>query len=404
MSTKYPGGIFSKTAVVPSGGWATASASGIWTIDQVEYWLGQSLWPTPGVAAPQQLWSTGNNDYGQLGLGNRTKYSSPKQVGSLTTWAKLNTGNSNSGVAIKSDGTLWSWGRNNSGQLGLGNVTYYSSPKQVGALTNWLSISSSVSVAAIKTDGTLWTWGDNSSGQLGQGNITGYSSPKQVGALTNWSKVSSGANSFIVAVKTNGTLWSCGDNQYGSLGDGTSTKKSSPVQVGSLTNWADVSCGDYHSIAVKTDGTLWAWGLNDNGQLGLGNTTYSYSSPKQVGSLTTWSIISAGGRQSFSIKTNGALWSWGQNAYGQLGLGNITYYSSPKQVGALTNWSQINSSAYNVMAITTAGALWGWGFNIQGALGFGNNTKYSSPKQVGALTTWVAIAPGANFSTVIKSV
>lgn len=403
MSQKYPGGIISKTAPVPSGNWATASASGIWTMEQVEYWLGQSLWPTQGVAAPLQLWSMGNNNFGQLGLGNRTKYSSPKQVGSLTTWAKLNTGNSSNSFAIKSDGTLWSWGYNSSGQLGLGNTTYYSSPKQVGALTNWLSISSSATVAAIKTDGTLWTWGDNNTGGLGQGNTTSYSSPKQVGALTGWSKVSSGNNNFIVAVKTNGTLWSCGYNQYGSLGDGTSTNKSSPVQVGSLTNWADVSCGDYHSIAVKTDGTLWAWGLNDNGQLGLGNTTYSYSSPKQVGSLTTWSIISAGGRQSFSIKTDGTLWSWGQNAYGQLGLGNRTYYSSPKQVGALTNWSKINCGSLNVMAITTVGALWGWGFNVEGALGLGNTTKYSSPKQVGALTTWIAISPNSNFSTVIKS-
>ena len=105
-------------------------------------------------------------------------------------------------AGIKLDGTLWSWGRNNFGTLGLGNTTNYSSPKQVGALTNWASISGgAIYIVAIKTDGTLWSWGYNNNGQLGLGNITDYSSPKQVGAFTSWSSafVSGTASAAILS-------------------------------------------------------------------------------------------------------------------------------------------------------------------------------------------------------------
>ena len=93
---------------------------------------------------------------------------------------------------------LYSWGANAQGQLGLGNATNYSSPKQVGLLTNWLKIASSyASNIAVKKDGTLWTWGYNGAGGLGLGNTTNYSSPKQVGALTAWSTVDMGPTSSL---------------------------------------------------------------------------------------------------------------------------------------------------------------------------------------------------------------
>ena len=85
---------------------------------------------------------------------------------------------------------------------------------------------------------------------------------------------------------------------------------------------------------------LWSWGQNNFGQLGQGNTT-NYSSPKQVGALTSWSSVSCGYANTVSIKTDGTLWSWGNNGYGQLGLNNTTNYSSPKQVGALTSWTKL---------------------------------------------------------------
>lgn len=340
------------------------------------------------------LYGWGKGVFGILGLGNQNYYSSPKQVGSTTTWSLVAVSQYKT-MAIKTDGTLWTWGSNTTGQLGLGNRTSYYSPKQVGSLTTWATVgNANYSSFAIKTDGTLWAWGQNTPfGQLGLGNTTNYSSPKQVGALTNWATVAGNVgNAIYLATKTNGTLWAWGFNGEGALGLGTTTYAvSSPTQVGALTNWLQVSSGVYNCIAIKTDGTLWTWGKNGTGLLGLGNRT-AYSSPKQVGSLTNWSKCVSGVYHVMATKTDGTLWAWGFNNQGQLGFGTTTWYSSPKQVGALTNWSKLGvggsqGDLYS-FAIKTDGTLWTWGANNLGQLGLGNTTYYSSPKQVGSSTTW----------------
>ena len=139
----------------------------------------------------------------------------------------------------------------------------------------------------------LYAWGLNNNGQLGQNNVISRSSPVQVGALTNWAQVSAGAN-FTACVTMAGTLFTWGSNSGGQLGDGTRVTKSSPVQVGALTNWAQVSAGGDHTACVTTAGTLFAWGYNTHGQLGQGNLI-NRSSPVQVGVLTNWAQVSVNG-------------------------------------------------------------------------------------------------------------
>jgi alpha-tubulin suppressor-like RCC1 family protein len=187
------------------------------------------------------LWAWGTNAYGQQGHGNTTTYSSPVQVGALTTWKNACSGNYFT-VASKTDGTLWTCGQNNLGQLGTSNTTDYSSPVQVGALTDWVVNAGTGGFAAccvVKPDGTLWTWGNNGIGQLGQGNYTNLSSPKQVGALTSWSNAVSrnGNSSFLT---TTGLLFATGYSNAGALGLGATTLINSPVQVGALTSWVSI--------------------------------------------------------------------------------------------------------------------------------------------------------------------
>lgn len=372
-------------------------------MQQVDSAIAAGTWPHQ--PAPT-LYSWGGGAQGQLGLGNRTSYSSPKQVGSLTDWLYI-TGEASSTLATKTDGTLWAWGDNSIGQLGLNNTTSYSSPKQVGALTNWLNIAAGYYHAlAIKTDGSLWSWGYNVVGQLGLGNRVAYSSPKQVGLLTTWASL--GVNQYSsFAIKTDGTLWAWGQNTYGNLGNGSTTRYSSPIQVGALTNWLKVagSSAGYTTLAIKTNGTLWAWGLNNNGQLGI-NSTSNVASPVQIGALTTWSSITGNQYSAFAIKTDNTLWAWGLNYFGNLGLNNSTYaYSSPKQVGSLTNWSSIVGGKNHVLALQSNGTLWGWGSNDIGQLGLNSQTaRYSSPKQVGSLTSWTTIGVAPQFSYGIASV
>jgi alpha-tubulin suppressor-like RCC1 family protein len=298
-------------------------------------------------------------------------------------------------MAIRSDGTLWGWGKNPNGRLGLGDTTSRSSPTQVGALTNWTVIKSHYGYGAgptiaIKSDGTMWTWGGNAYGQLGLGDTANRSSPVQVGSLTNWYSCTI-SNRGSLAVKTDGTLWSWGQNYFGNLGLGVATYYSSPKQVGALTDWININ-GSLNPVSVKANGTLWGWGRNNDGQLGLGDAT-SRSSPTQIGALTNWAYATSGRQgQTFAVKTDGTLWSWGRNYSGSLGHGNSTDYNSPKQIGALTDWSRVSTSRFNVHAIKTNGTLWSWGANYNGMLGLGNTTQYNSPKQVGSLTTWTVLS------------
>jgi alpha-tubulin suppressor-like RCC1 family protein len=352
----------------------------------------------PAPDAGGALYAVGLNTYGQLGQSDLVARSSPVQVGALTTWLSLFAGATNV-AAIKNDGTLWTWGLGTDGVGGRGDTLNRSSPVQVGALTTWLTIDGTISAngwaaLAIKTDGTLWSWGSSVSGILGQNDTIFRSSPVQVGALTTWSKISVGHYNHVLAVKTDGTLWSWGGGHAG-LGQNNLISRSSPVQVGALTTWLNVAAGYYTGAAIKTDGTLWGWGYHSfAGATGL-NEAINRSSPVQVGALTTWSTISKSNYSTMAIKTDGTLWAWGSNTYGGLGQSDTINRSSPVQIGVLTNWSKADIGSLNsAIAIKTDGTLWSWGQNTHGQLLLGDTINRSSPVQVGALTTWLNISAG----------
>ena len=302
------------------------------------------------ITTDGKLWGWGYNRNGEIGNGTTVSYNSPVQVGPLTNWKQVSLGGGfvNS---IKTDGTLWNWG------YGLG----YSSPVQVGSDNKWKQVSAGGNAKmAINTEGTLWGWGNNAQGALGLGDTTNRGTPTKVGLNTDWKQVVCGygidpnnAQDYTMAVTTDGKLYAWGYNLQGQLGLSNIVYYSSPVQVGSLTNWKRLSDEVGHSsFAIKTDGTLWAWGLNSSGQLGLGNTV-NYSSPVQIGSLTNWKQIANKSGVTTAIKTDGTLWAWGNNTSGQLGLGTIgNYISSPVQVGSLTYWKQTSSDTRNIGAIT----------------------------------------------------
>tara|TARA_R100001129_G_scaffold145288_1_gene106576 strand:- start:992 stop:2266 length:1275 start_codon:yes stop_codon:yes gene_type:complete len=415
MSKKWPGGIINKTAptiTAPTDG-EGGSTSGIWTISEVMVHEKADNWPKPNKK--RELWGFGRNSKGELGLGatggdgETQSHTSPLQVGSLTDWAQVAMGGEHS-IATKTDGTLWSWGYNSTGQLGQNNTTQLDSPNQVGSLTNWgsdvgpsgdgntqISCQNGAS-HMIKSDGTLWSVGRGSQGQLGMNNTTIYSSPVQVGSLTNWRELAvCGGRYFMHSIKTDGTLWAWGTQTTGQLGDGSTTARSSPVQIGSVTTWVTVACGYSHTLAVKADGTLWAVGQNDNGQLGDGSTT-NRSSLVQIGSLTNWKFVAAGDKNSLAVKTDGTLWGWGDNGVGALGDGSTTNRSSPVQIGSLTTWRKVFMRQKNAGSIKSDGTLWSWGYNDEGILGIGAGTNRSSPVQVGTATNWLSGGAGEGTS------
>jgi alpha-tubulin suppressor-like RCC1 family protein len=361
-----------------------------------------------------QLWSWGSNTYGQLGLGFALlagRRSSPTQVGADTNWSGVSAGRVLNGhvLALKNTGTLWSWGYGGSGRLGHNNTTSLSTPVQIGSLTGWSQISAGGYWSmAIKTDGTLWSWGENSYyGRLGLDDTTARSSPVQVGGLTNWSKVAAG-NFHTLAIKTDGTMWAWGSNTKGELGigsaagSGSNSRRRSPVQIGSLTTWSQISAGVQFSMAIQTGGTLWAWGNPSGGRTGLGDLVYR-SSPTQVGALTNWLNVVAGDLHCVAVKTDGTLWTWGTGSQGRLGIDETDNRSSPVQVGALTGWSSKLAASYqSTFAIKTDGTFWVWGSSDQGQLGLNNTQNRSSPTQLGAATSWQQLTAGGKTTLAIK--
>ena len=302
------------------------------------------------------MWLWGMGSYGRLGDNTVIYRSSPIQVGTLATWSLISAGY-RTNIAAKTDGTMWTWGNNASGQIGDNTVVNKSSPIQVGALTTWSKIATGRDHgSAIKTDGTMWLWGAGQYGQLGDNTVIKRSSPVQIGALTTWS-LNGGGSYHSTAIKTDGTMWTWGFNSNGQLGDNTVIYRSSPVQIGALTTWSKIAASTgagvgAHNLAIKTDGTLWSFGYNSRGQLG-DNTVIKRSSPIQVGALTTWSQIAVGRRHSMAIKTDGTMWLWGGSVnYGALGDNTVVYRSSPVQIGTLTTWTNIAAGGYHSLAIS----------------------------------------------------
>jgi len=229
----------------------------------------------------------------------------------------------------------------------------------------------------IKMDGTLWAWGENNLGQLGDGTTTQKTAPNQIGTATDWKKVVAG-DQYSIAIKNNGTLWAWGKNSSGELGDATNINRSIPTQIGTATDWSEVNIGVGHTLAIKTNGTLWAWGHNGFGQLGDGTTT-SKNTPIQIGTANNWKSIAAGAYFSLATKTNGTLWSWGSNNYGQLGDGTTASKAVPSQIGTDTNWADVAAGYSHGVARKTNWIAFTWGRNHLGQLGDGTNTNRLSP-------------------------
>ena len=333
------------------------------------------------------LWSWGDNSSNELGYLGRVPLPVAAQFGPITTAS----GGSGHSAMIKADGTLWLWGSNSSGQLGIGSSDsgQHPVPVQPAPGTTWKSITASNNSShtiAVRNDGTLWSWGNNGNGQLGDGTTTQRTSPVMIGTESNWLAVAAGGV-HTLALKTDGTLWSWGYNFYGQLGDGTTTQRTTPLQIGTASNWAAICGGLYHSVAIKQDGTLWVWGYNSFGQVGDGTTTQR-TSPVQIGTATNWRSISAGYYHTIATRTDGTLWAWGYNFYGQLGDGTTTTRLAPQQVGTGTNWNSAAAGLYHTLGTKADGTLWTWGYNNYSQLGNATLTNRSAPAQVGTSTGW----------------
>jgi hypothetical protein len=243
---------------------------------------------------------------------------------------------------------------------------------------------------ALRSDGQLLSWGNDSDGQLGRPVDGAHhsQSPSQVGDGREWAAVACGSY-HTMALKRDGTLWSWGNNDTGQLGRPVSAEHPAriPGQVGTADDWTAIDCGGYHSVALRSDGTLWAWGNNGWGQLGLGDRM-DRAAPVQVGTAADWAAFDCGGAHVLALKRDGTLWTWGSNDDGQLGrTGNAL---SPGRVGTESTWRSVVGGSVHSVAIRGDGTLWSWGSDDHGQLGRSGDP--GTPGQVGVDHDWTAAA------------
>lgn len=386
-----------------------------------------------GITVTRELFTWGDNSSGQLGDGTTANKSSPVKIGT-SSWSMVSIMGVDASVscchAIDSVGRLFGWGDNSKGQIGDTTTTNRSSPVQVGSpdswtwvqtghlLTNWGSVSyAGQGVCGIKADGSVWRWGG-----IGPSVVASYDPflDDGNGGQLSWAfagvkKIALSSMGSVLVIDASDKLWAWGANTAGQLGDGTTTNRSSPVQIGALS-WKDIYLGgdgnNAFALGILTDGSLYAWGNNSVGQLGDGTTT-ARSSPVHIGT-SSWSFLPVGGQgphgsggtdsgpTAAAVRTDGALFTWGKNDSGSMGDGTAVAKSSPVKIGS-SSWAMVSlggsgtTSVYFTLAIDVLGRLFAWGGNVNGQLGDGTSTAKSSPVQIGS-SSWSMVHAGARAS------
>ena len=421
-----------------------------------------------GIKNDGTLWSWGINTTGELGDGTTITKSSPVQIGSAAGWSVI-APSSYKSMAINGTGQLYVWGNNNNaGGYGDGTTIAKSSPVQVkmgtlptstgqviggtstnlyfikylesggsslwaagsngtngslgqntkvpanrsvplqigsGPLNQWYAVAQTQGLHgyAIRADGTLWAWGYNLQGQLGINDRISRSSPVQVGTSSNWTILMSGGSTnnglMSGAINSLGQLFVWGfDGSFGQLGLGTTgISRSNPTQIPG--SWISISGGTGTTYAINSVGKLFSWGSSGQNAAGAGfafgdGITYNRSSPTQVGN-SSWSQVTASGGNTLLIRSDKTLWSWGDNTNGHVGDNTSVSKSLPVQIGT-SSWTFVHVNGTSAYAIRLDSKLFSWGLNSSGQLGLGDTINRSSPTQIGN-SSWVTVAAGDNW-------
>jgi alpha-tubulin suppressor-like RCC1 family protein len=276
----------------------------------------------------------------------------------------------------------------------------------------------------LKSDGTVWTWGANFNGKLGvgidpntlpralvPGEVHG---PGNVGYLNSITTIM-GGEFHNLALKSDGTVWAWGGNFVGQLGDGTTNDAYTPVQTGlgsvpPLTSVTKLGGRPYFSLAEKSDGTIWAWGMNRYGQMGNGTsgltpvTVPGLVSNSSPGGVINHALqITCGYQFGAALATNGTVWTWGSGSHGELGNGTTGSSYTPTQVTGLSNVTAISAGWFHILALRSDGTVWAWGNNPNGELGDGTTFNRSNAVQVLNVSNITVVSGGDDHSSALAA-
>ena len=257
---------------------------------------------------------------------------------------------------------------------------------------------------ALKGNGTVWTWGLNSNGQLGLDDTTNRTEPTKIKAevilddgttkeeeITDAIDIAAGAN-WTMILRADGTVWEAGYNGYGQLGDGTTTSTTVFHKVkldnngNYLKNIVQITAEDSTAHALTTDGSVYSWGYNEYGEIGInaGGNRYYPVKMKKVSNIVQ---ISAGEGHIVMLDADGSVWSVGNNGYGQFGVGHSANSSIPLKMqdtdgSILYGVREVATGRYHTVIIKEDNTVWSTGLNSNGALGDGTDRSRTRIVQV----------------------
>ncbi len=303
---------------------------------------------------------------------------------------------------------VWGWGDNAYGQLGDNSTTSHNGPVNITRLPNVSDIAASDGYSIFRNrDGTVLAAGSNAYGRLGTGGTPDTSVPVTVLGLTSVTAVAAGTGTAM-ALRTDGTVWAWGDGSAGQLGDGRfgdGVAVDRPQQVPGLSGVTAIAAGGRHMAALRTDGTVWTWGSDVYGELGRGKTgdpagCVCNPVPAAATGLSGATAITAAQSKTGALTATGAVYAWGSPET----FGGVFEHDTPTLITGIPAMAQVSQGFNHTLALTRGGAVWSWGVNLDGQLGDGTSgSVINAPKAVPGLTGVTTVRAYSEFSAALAS-
>lgn len=340
----------------------------------------------------------GDNFRGQLGTGQVGISPRDLDVLGMHDATMLGAGFEHA-CAVDAAARVWCWGRSGAGQLGNGSVVHSRIPVPASLSVDVAELATgSVHNCALTAQGAVWCWGSNHLGQLGNYTPAISALPVAVLGVSDASAVAAGSNHHSCAVVTDGRIKCWGNNQYGALGNGTTSSFPTyqPVDVANLVGAIDVVTGAGHTCALMASGTAKCWGSNYSGELGMGLTGPRPLVPFDVVQLSGVTALAAGRNHTCALLEDGSVRCWGANHDGQLGRGTSgdSGFAIPAPVPGLEGVASLMAGYSHNCAVLATGVVKCWGSNQYGQLGLGDTATRTSPVEVPGIVGVLRMAGG----------